>query len=82
MSNDTQASGDIELVTPSDTDGFGRPTRAVSFGTAGALSVVCAWTGDTVAIPSGALSAGATHAIAVTRINSTGTTAADIVAYF
>lgn len=72
-----------ENVTASDsadirTDRF---TRGISFGTVEALAVVWA-DGTEQTIPSGALVAGVMHPMRVSRIKATGTTAADIVAYF
>lgn len=74
----------VVLVTPSDTadiDTSSVPTRGISFGTAGVLVVIDA-KGNTVSIPSGALTAGIIHPLRVTRVKSTNTTASDIVAYF
>lgn len=77
----------IALVTPSDTvnlvDGTGSTfiARGISFGTAGDLKVT-ARNGQTVIIPSGALAAGIIHPVSLTRIWATGTTAANIVAYY
>lgn len=67
-------------VAKSDTTAYPR-TRAVSFGTAGALAVLTAY-GEEVIIPSGALAAGVMHPIAVKKVLSTGTDAADIVLYW
>lgn len=78
--SDRSPAGRVELVTPSDSVDFDTPCRGISFGTGGALSIVDL-TGDTVVIPSGALAAGIVHPIFAQRINSTGTTAEDIVAY-
>lgn len=71
----------IALVTPSDGADLAAPTRGLSFGTAGALSVITVG-GQTVTIPSGALGAGTIHPLRIARVRSTGTTAANIVAYW
>ena len=71
----------VALVTPSDTDDLTKFTRGISFGTAGALKVDTAG-GETVVIPSGALTAGVVHPLRVKRVYSTGTAAANIVAYW
>lgn len=71
----------IALVSPSDSTDLGFVTRGLSFAVAGTLAVVTAG-GQTVTIPSGALVAGAIHAIEVTRVLNTGTTATGIVAYW
>lgn len=73
------------LITPSDTVNFvagGLPvtTRAISFASAGALSVVTL-DDETVIIPDGALAAGVQHVMRIKRINNTGTTATGIVGY-
>lgn len=74
-------SGIPVLVTPSDTP-FPRPTRGVSFGTAGVLKVTPYGESTPVEIPSGALAAGIIHPIEVTAIHEYSGGAADIVAYF
>lgn len=71
----------VLLVTPSDSTDLTAPSRAISFGTAGALKVTTVG-GETVVIPSGALAAGIMHPLRVARIHSTSTTAANIVAYY
>ena len=71
----------IALVTPSDSVDLGYVTRGISFGTVGTIKVTTNG-GETVTIPSGALAAGSIHPIRVARIWSTGTTAANIVAYW
>ena len=74
------------LITPDDVanlvDANGRPTaaRAISFASAGALSVEV-FTGETVVIPSGALAAGRIHNISIRKVHATGTTATGIVGY-
>lgn len=69
------------LVAPSDTDELTKVTRGISFGTAGALAVVTA-AGESLTIPSGALAAGVIHPLRVKQIKNSGTTAANIVAYW
>lgn len=73
----------IVLVTATDNTDIvsGVPTRGVSFGTAGALAVKDA-DGNDVTIPSGALVAGVIHPLRVLQVESTGTTATNIVAYY
>lgn len=66
------------LVTPSDAADLTFVSRAISFGTAGALRITTE-AGDDVTIPSGALAAGVLHPIGASRIWATGTTAASIV---
>lgn len=66
---------------------FTKLARAISFATAGALKVDLANAeGDVVTsglvIPTGALAAGIMHAMFVTKIYETGTTAADVVGWF
>lgn len=74
------------LITPSDTENFkdanGRQViaRAISFVTAGALSIET-FTGETVIIPNGALAAGEIHYILVRKVHATGTAAVGIVGY-
>lgn len=77
---------DWELIDVSAADHVfsERKPRGISFGTAGALSMVpAADTGSTtVVIPSGALAAGIIHPISPKEIKSSGTTAASIVAWY
>jgi hypothetical protein len=54
--------------------------QAISFVTAGAI-VVTDSAGNTSTIPSGALAAGIQHAMEITKITASGTTAAGIVVY-
>lgn len=74
------------LITPNDTNNFsdanGRPViaRAISFVTAGALSIET-FTGETVVIPNGALLAGHIHYILARKVHATGTAAIGIVGY-
>jgi hypothetical protein len=73
-------------VTPGDsadniTEGdVAYTTRAISFATAGAVKVTRP-DGTAVMIPSGALAAGVMHSIQCVRIWSTGTTAANFMAW-
>jgi hypothetical protein len=69
------------LVAPSDTDELAKVSRGISFGTAGALAVVTLG-GESLTIPSGALAAGVIHPLRVRQVKNTGTTAANIVAYW
>lgn len=71
----------VALVTPSDSVDLTYVTRGISLAAAGALKVVTHG-GETVVIPSGALTAGIIHPLRVTRIWSTGTDATGIVAYW
>ena len=71
----------IALVTPSDSVDLVNESRAISFGTVGAIKVTTSG-GQTIVIPSGALAAGVQHAMIIKRIWSTSTTAADIVMYW
>ena len=71
------------VVTPSDSadlasSGTSIITREIHIGTAGDLAVIMAG-GESLTIPS--LTAGR-HALMLTRIKSTGTTAANITAYW
>ncbi len=77
----THSAMNVALVTPSDSADLTTPTRGVSFATAGALKVTTVG-GQEVTIPSGALAAGIIHPLQVKRIWSTGTGAANIVAYW
>lgn len=54
--------------------------RAISFSAVGDVKVVTSG-GDTVVIPSGSLAAGMQHAMEITQLWDTGTTAANIVVY-
>jgi len=56
-------------------------TRGIAFKTAGDIVAVRP-DGETVTIPSGVLAAGSIHPICVVRIKATGTTAADIWAFW
>lgn len=72
-------------ITPADADitfprNAGFP-KAISFGTAGTLSIQTT-NGDNLTFVSGELSAGILHPICVKRVNSTGTTAANIKVYW
>ncbi|MBM7045436.1 hypothetical protein [Rhizobium lusitanum] len=69
------------LVTPSDTVDLTEITRAVAFTAAGTLKVTMQG-GETVVIPSGALSPGQMNPMRVTRIWATGTTATGLVAWW
>lgn len=81
-----ESSSRFILVTPSDSadniteGGVSYISRGISFGTAGTLKLTRP-DGTAVTIPSGALAAGIIHPICAVRIWSTGTSAADIVAY-
>lgn len=75
------AAEDCANVTPSDSTDLAHVTRGISFATAGALKITTL-RGTTIIIPSGALAAGIIHPIRATRIWSTGTTAATIVAWW
>lgn len=68
------------LITPSDADELAQVTRAISFGTAGALAVVMQDGSDFI-IPSGALAAGIMHPLRIKQVKSTGTTASGLVGY-
>lgn len=71
----------LALVTPDDNNDIsGAPYRYFSFGTAGAVALITS-AGTSVTIPSGALSPGLQHALSVSRIKSTGTTATGFVVY-
>lgn len=74
------SSGNIFLITPNDSTDLATHARGISFATAGALKIDD-MNGNTVTIPSGALSAGIIHPLRVKRVHSTGTTAASIVGY-
>jgi len=70
--------GSAAAVTPSDSVNLtGGPTRALFVGGAGALS--CLMVDDTTCVFTGVV-AGAVLALRVKRVNSTGTTATNIVA--
>ncbi|VTR90823.1 Uncharacterized protein OS=Thalassobacter stenotrophicus GN=PM03_12725 PE=4 SV=1 [Gemmata massiliana] len=69
------------LIVPSDSADLPFSTRGISFGAAGMVRVTMIG-GETVTIPSGALAAGAIHALRVVRVHSTGTTATGLVAYW
>lgn len=73
--------GGVFLITPNDSADLSQITRAISFGTAGALKITDAL-GNTVTIPSGALAAGILHPIRVVKVFSTGTGASSIVGYY
>jgi len=75
-----RSAGRIDLVTPSDSTDLTVVSRGIAFGTAGALKVTDIY-GNTTVIPSGVLSAGIIHPLELTRIWSTSTTAANIVAF-
>lgn len=68
------------LITAHDTNELDQVTRAISFGTAGALAVVMQDGSDFI-IPSGALAAGVMHPLRIKKVKSTGTTASGIVGY-
>ena len=68
------------LITASDADELAQVTRAISFGTAGALAVVMQDGSDFI-IPSGALAAGVMHPLRIKKVKNTGTTAGNIVGY-
>jgi hypothetical protein len=80
-SDSTSPPAHAALVTPSDSTDLTDVTRAICFGTAGAIKVTTAG-GETVVIPSGALVAGIQHPMRLKRVFSTGTTAASIVAWW
>ncbi len=78
------ATGDIEVITPHDTNAlrtgdnsYEVPTRAVFIGGSGNLNVITA-AGQTVLITAPAV--GVWHPIAVTHIKSTSTTATPVLA--
>lgn len=78
------ATGDIEVITPHDTNAlrtgdnsYEVPTRAVFIGGAGNLNVITA-AGQTVLITAPAV--GVWHPMAVTHIKSTSTTATPVLA--
>lgn len=77
---------DWELIDVSAADKVftDRVPRGISFGTAGALSMVPSadTASTTVVIPSGALAAGIIHPCSPKEIKSSGTTAANIVAWY
>ena len=75
-----------QLVTKSDTleltyNGEPAKTKYISIGTAGNLAIKDSL-GNTVIIPANALEVGTLHPIATGKILSTGTAAAEIVAWF
>lgn len=75
----TAPSGQLEAVTPSDTDDLAAgPTRALYVGGAGSVAVMDR-TGAVVAIESAACQY---HPIRVARVLSSGTTATGIVALY
>lgn len=80
------SASDWELIDVSAADHVfsGRIPRAISFGAAGAISMVpSADTGSTtVVIPSGSLAAGVMHPCAPKEIKSSGTTVTGIVAWY
>ncbi len=87
----TSPSGYIIAVTPSDTvnlaattgffSQFNPATRGLSITVLGTVSVLTA-TGQTVSFASGELLVGVIYGLSVLRVNSTGTTATGIKAYF
>lgn len=66
-------------VTPSDTEVFTRPTKAVYIGGAGDLKVDLAFSGT---VTFKGLQAGTFYPIQARRIYATGTTATDIVGVY
>lgn len=83
----TSPSGNIIAVTPSDTVNFSPGatyapySRGISITVLGTLSVVTA-TGQTISFASGELVVGVVYGLSLMRVNSTGTTATGIKAYF
>ncbi len=83
----TSPSGCILPVTPSDTVNLAPPTtfnpasRGLSITVLGTVSVLTAC-GQTVSFASGELLVGVIYGLSVVRVNSTGTTATGIKAYF
>jgi hypothetical protein len=69
------------LITPNDSTDLVSVTRAISIAVAGAVKITTLG-GETVVIPSGALAPGVQHAIRITRIHATSTTATGIVAWY
>jgi hypothetical protein len=71
---------DFEAVTPSDSLNLSRIARAFSFAVDGAISFETL--GGTRVLPSGSLATLVQHSLIFTRINSTGTTATGIKAWY
>lgn len=83
----TSPSGNILVVTPSDTVDlapgltYAPACRGISLSVLGTLTVITA-TGQTVLFASGELLVGTIYGISATRIKATGTTATGIKAYY
>jgi hypothetical protein len=77
---DLFAAQDCEVITPADSDLANGATRLIMVGTSGTLRVTMAGSGRVVNLPAAVVTNGWSAPISVTRIHSTGTTAADIVA--
>lgn len=73
----TSSANDCFPITPDDDNDLALETRAIAFGTAGALKVITA-KGNTRTIPSGVLAAGIMHPLMVKRVLASGTTAENI----
>lgn len=68
------------VITPSDTVNFETPTRGIYVGVAGNISVQLATLGTAIVFK-GAV-AGSVIPVRARRVNSTGTTATDLVALY
>lgn len=73
------AAYDALAVTPSDSQGFAKPSRGLYVGTTGDVSIHTV-TGNDVLFKS--VPAGMILPIGVQRVNNTNTTASNIVAFF
>lgn len=76
---DTFAAMDCEVITPADSD-LTYATRLIMVGTSGTMRVTMAGSGRVVNLPAAVVVNGWSAPLSVTRIHSTGTTAAAIVA--
>lgn len=77
---DNQAMAFAEAITPHDSTHLSRTTRRVYVGGAGAVAAVMA--GDGAVVTFAAVPVGTVLPISVSRINSTGTTATNLVAIY
>lgn len=75
-----ESSGKPFLITPHATDELPRYARAISFATAGSITVVDI-DGETVTIPSGSLAPGAMWPMEIKAVRVSGTTVTGIVGY-